>query len=68
MVSAHQAYFGLMFFNCLTIHWPKETLMLTFKNVLVGFPSGPAAKNPPASTEDVGVIPGLGRFHMLRGK
>ena len=42
--------------------------MLTFKNVLVGFPSGPVAKNPPASAEDMGLIPGLGRFHMLQGK
>ena len=29
---------------------------------LVGFPDGSVVKNPPASAEDTGSIPGLGRF------
>ena len=28
------------------------------------FPGGTVAKNPPASVEDTGLIPGPGRFHM----
>ena len=66
MFPAHQAYFGLMFFS-FTIHWPKEPLILTFENVLVGFPAGPVAKDPPANAGHVGLIPGLGRVLMLRG-
>ncbi|KAI4562761.1 hypothetical protein MJT46_011723 [Ovis ammon polii x Ovis aries] len=31
------------------------------------FPGGPVAKNPPASVSDMGLIPGPGRFHVLRG-
>ena len=29
------------------------------------FPGGPVVKNPPASEEDMGLIPDLGGFHML---
>ena len=28
----------------------------------MGFPGGSVVKNPPANAEDVGSIPGLGRF------
>ena len=31
------------------------------------FPGSPVIRNPPANTGDTGSIPGLGRFHMLRG-
>ena len=31
------------------------------------FPGGPVVKNPPADTGDTGLIPDLGRSHMLRG-
>ena len=27
-------------------------------------PGGPVVKNPPANAGDMGLIPGLGRFHM----
>ena len=30
------------------------------------FPGGPVVKNPPANTGDMGLISGLGRFHMLQ--
>ena len=30
------------------------------------FPGGTVHKNPPANAEDIGSIPGLGRFHMPR--
>jgi len=29
------------------------------------FPGGPEAKNPPTNAGDMGLIPGLGIFHML---
>ena len=29
------------------------------------FPSGPVVKNPAANAEDMGLIPSLGRSHML---
>ena len=31
------------------------------------FPGGPVVKNPPVNAENMGSIPGPGRFHMLRG-
>jgi len=31
------------------------------------FPGGPVVKIPPANVGDVGLIPGLRRFHMLQG-
>ena len=30
------------------------------------FPGGPVVKNLPASVGDMGLTPGLGRFHMLK--
>ena len=36
--------------------------------VVVGLPWCPAVKNTPANARDVGLIPGLGRFHMLWGQ
>ena len=38
------------------------------KKALLGFPGGSVVKNPSANAGDtgnVGLIPGLGRFHML---
>ena len=32
-----------------------------------GFPGGPVDKTAPANAGDTGLIPGAGRFHMLRG-
>ena len=32
----------------------------------VELPGGPVVKNTPANAGDLGLIPGLGRFHMLR--
>ena len=37
------------------------------KESLLNFPEGPEVKNTPASAGDTGLIPGLGRFHMLPG-
>ena len=31
-----------------------------------GFPGGSVVKNPPANAGDMGLIPDLGRFHVLR--
>ena len=30
-------------------------------------PGDPLVKNPPANSENMGSVPGLGRFHMLWG-
>ena len=32
------------------------------------FPGDPVVKNPPANAGDIGLIPGPGICHMLRGK
>ena len=37
------------------------------KNINWDLPDGPVGRNPPASAEDVGSIPGVGRFHMPQG-
>ena len=31
------------------------------------FPGGPVVKNPPTKAEVMGLIPGLGRFHVPPG-
>ena len=33
----------------------------------IDFPGSPGIRSPPTSTGDMGVIPGLGRCHMLQG-
>ena len=33
--------------------------------IIKDFPDGAVAKNPPANVGDTGLIPGLGRFHVL---
>ena len=35
--------------------------------IVGGFPGGAVVKNPPANAGDMGLSPGLGRSHMLRG-
>ena len=43
---------------------PKIALKIkSIKNVS----GGPVVKNPPGSAGDTGLIPGLGRSHMLQG-
>ena len=42
--------------------------LVSLKNQEDGdFPGGPAVKNPPANAGKLGLISGLGRFHMLWG-
>ena len=43
--------------------------MVSLQNTFFGgdFSSGPVVKNLPANTKDMGLIPGLGRSHMLWG-
>jgi len=36
------------------------------KNIRWDVPSGTVGKNPPANAGNMGLIPGLGRFHMPR--
>ena len=35
-----------------------------YQDVKKDFPGGPVVKIPPGNVEDVGSIPGPGRFHM----
>ena len=44
-------------------HGREDILRVKLKN----FPGGPVVKNPSASAEDMGLIPGRGRFDMPRG-
>ena len=47
---------------------PKPCSKGLNKKLLVSdFPDGTVVKNPPTNAGDVGLIPGLGRFHMLWG-
>ena len=39
-----------------------------FKRQCEGFPGGSVVKNPPASAKDMGLIPGLGIYHVSRSK
>ena len=47
-----------------TMHRTAPLPPRTIKNDPVDFPGGPVVENLPANVEDVGLIPGLGRFHM----
>ena len=38
------------------------------RNIKWDVPSGAVGKNPPANTGDMGLIPGLGRFHMPQNR
>ena len=42
-----------------TVHWLSTLLM--------DFPGGPVVKNLPANTGGTGLIPRLGRFHLMLG-
>ena len=44
------------------VKWPVSLTPL--KSILVGFPGGVVAGNPPAKAGDMGSIPGAGRSHM----
>ena len=33
----------------------------------MNFPGDPVVKNPPANAGDMGLTPGVGRFHMSQG-
>ena len=48
-----------------TVEEAKGQLQTYLDTHTVDFPGGPVVKNPPANAEDMGSIPGLGRFHML---
>ena len=41
-------------------------ILLTHKKRMKGFPGGTVVKNLPINAGDMGLIPGLGRSHMLR--
>ena len=50
-----------------SISYTQKFYHNVFKSQCPGLPSGPVIKNPPASAGDMGLIPGVGRFHMLWG-
>ena len=41
--------------------------MVLLKSFSKDFLGTPVVKNPPAKAEDIGLIPGPGRSHMLHG-
>jgi len=43
-----------------------RTLILNIQTGRLGFPAGSVGKNLPANARDTGLIPDLGRSHMLR--
>ena len=44
----------------------QNTLTVTPTIMFVDDSGGPVVKNPPANAGDAGLIPGLGRSHMLQ--
>ena len=46
--------------------WVRHVHIVIFKMDNQDFPGGPVVKNLPASAGDMGLIPGMGRFHMLQ--
>ena len=46
--------------------WVRHVHIVIFKMDNQDFPDGPVVKNLPASAGDMGLIPGMGRFHMLQ--
>ena len=45
--------------------YPEKTIIQKDSCIPWDFPGGIVDKNPPASAEHMGSIPGWGRFHML---
>ena len=45
---------------------PSAAKEREYRKQLQGFPGGSVIKNPPAKAGDLGLIPGLGRSHMLQ--
>ena len=45
--------------------YKMENLVSALNSLIVGFPGGTVAKNPPANAGDMGSSPGPGRSHML---
>ena len=45
--------------------WATEPPWVYIRKKLLDFPNGIVGKNPPANAGDMGLIPGLGRSHML---
>ena len=43
-----------------------EPLKIVFKKLYRDFPGGAVVKNPPANTGHTGLIPALGRSHMMQ--
>ena len=45
---------------------PRDALKPSQSLVMRDVPGGPVVINPPATEGDMGGIPGLGRYHMVR--
>jgi hypothetical protein len=55
----------LLFFFQFTAGEIKSSKVSGLIHISHGFPVGPVVKNLPAHAGDMGLIPGLGRFHVL---
>ena len=55
--------------NCLKEEKERGEKGKVLKSIsqIQNLPRGPVVKNLPATAGDMGLIPGPGRFHMLRG-
>ena len=46
--------------------WVRHVHIAIFKMDNHDFPGGPVVKNLPANAGDMGLMPGVGRYHMLQ--
>ena len=54
--------------NTSVTHWYRWSLSSFVHQMHLDFPGGPVLKNLPANASDMGLIPGLERFHLPWGK
>ena len=61
-----QNYGGLWTEGMVKRVWVRHVHIAIFKMDNHDFPGGPVVKNLPANAWDMGLMPGMGRFHMLQ--
>ena len=57
--------FLFSFFEKELFTWGKGAEEIKNKSICEDFLDGPVVRNPPANAGDMGLIPGLGRSHMV---
>ena len=61
-----QNYGGLWREGIVKRVWVRHVHIAIFKMDNQDFPGGPVVKNLPANAGDMGLMPGMGRFHILQ--